>query len=161
MSVAGMLSGQFRQADDRIAVDLDQASSLSNAAALGEVLEHGAGLLLGQVGVEKRRALALGEARLAGVAIEQPDVVLFAVAAADGEVSGVALAEQGAIGILAAEASEVVHGWRTPGGPGRVGVRESDCDASDITTPVPHRVFSRSGTPPSVGKGGLINCADL
>jgi hypothetical protein len=110
MSVAGMLSGQFRQADDRIAVDLDQASGLPNAAALGEVVEHGAGLLLGQVGVEKRRALALREARLAGVAIEQPDVILLAVATADGEVSVVALAEQGAIGILAAEASEVVHG---------------------------------------------------
>jgi hypothetical protein len=32
-----MLSGQFRQADDRVAVDVDQASGLSDAAALGEV----------------------------------------------------------------------------------------------------------------------------
>jgi hypothetical protein len=85
-------------------VDSDQASGLSNAAALGEVLKHGAGFLCGQVGVEKRRAFALGEAILADVAIEQPDVVLFAVAAANGEVSGIALAEQGAIGVLAAEA---------------------------------------------------------
>jgi hypothetical protein len=124
MSVAGMLSDHLRQADDRIAVDLDQASGLSDATALGEVLEHGAGFRFGEVGMEQRCALALGEAVLAGVAVEQPDVVLFAVAVADGEVSGVALAEQGAIGILAAEASEVVHGWGTPGGPGRVGVRE-------------------------------------
>jgi hypothetical protein len=123
MSVAGMSSGQFRQADDRIAVDLDEASSLPNAAALGEVLEHGAGLLLGQVGVEKRCALALGEAVLADVAVEQADVVGFAVAVANGEVSRVASAEQGASGVLAAEASEVIHGWRMPGGPGRVGVR--------------------------------------
>jgi hypothetical protein len=123
MSVAGMLSGQSRQPDDRIAVDLDQASGLPNAAALGEVLEHGAGLLLGQVGVEQGCALALGEAVLAGVAVEQADVVGLAVAVANGEVSRVASAEEGAIGFLAAEASEVVHGWRTPGGPGRVVVR--------------------------------------
>ncbi len=123
MIVAGMLSDPFRQADDRIAVDLDQASGLSDAAALGEVLKHGACFLFGQVGVEQRCALALGEAGFAGVAVEQPDVVLFAVAIANGEVSGIALAEQGAIGVLAAEASEVVHGLKTPGGPGRVGVR--------------------------------------
>src|SRR4051794_22203206 len=154
MSVAAMLPDHSCQADDGIAVDFDQASGLPDAAALGEVLEHRAGLLLGQVGVEQRRALALGEAVLAGVAIEQPDVILFAVAAADGEVSGVALAEQGAIGILAAEASEVVHGWRTPGGPGRVGIRVSYCDASDITTPVPNPVFSSSRTPPSLAGSG-------
>jgi hypothetical protein len=123
MSVVGVLSGQFRQADDGIAVDVDQAPRLSDAAALTEVLEHGAGLLLGQVGVEKRRALAFGEAVLAGVAVEQPDVVLFAVAVTDGEVCGVALAVEGACGILAAEACEVVHGLKTPVGPGRVGIR--------------------------------------
>jgi hypothetical protein len=119
-----MLPDHSCQADDGIAVDLDQASGLPDAAALGEVLEHRAGLLLGQVGVEQRRALALGEARLAGVAVEQPDVVLFAVAAAYGEVSGVASAVKGAMGILAAEACEVVHGWKTPGEPGQVGIRQ-------------------------------------
>jgi hypothetical protein len=105
-------------------VDLDQASGLSDAAALGEVLEHGARLLVGEVGMEQGRALALGEAILAGLAVEQTDVVVLAVAGADGEVSGVASAVGGAIGILAAEACEVVHGSKTPGGPGRVGIRE-------------------------------------
>ena len=109
MSVAGVFSGPLRQADDGIAVDIDQASGLSDAAAFGEVLEHGAGLLLGQVGVKQRGALALGEAVLADVAVEQPDVVLFAVAVADREVCGVAVAVEGAVRILAAEASEVVH----------------------------------------------------
>lgn len=118
-----MWSDHLRQADDGIAVDVDQAPGLSDAAALGEVLAHGAGLLLGQVGVEQRRALALGKAVLAGVTIEQPDVVLLAVAVADGEVFGVTLAVEAASGILAAEASEVVHGLKTPGGPGRVGIR--------------------------------------
>jgi hypothetical protein len=149
MSVAGMSSGQFRQADDRIPVDIDQASGLSDAAALGEVLEHGAGFLLGQVGVEQRCALALGEAVLAGVAVEQADVILFAVAVADGEIPGVALAVGGAIGILAAEAREIVHGWKPPGRPGRTEAKSSEHDASDITTPVPHSVFSSSGTPPT------------
>jgi hypothetical protein len=65
----------------------------------------------------------LGEAVLAGVAVEQPDVVLLAVASADREISGVAPSVGGAVGILAAEASEVVHGWEAPGGPGRVGIR--------------------------------------
>jgi len=105
-----MLSDPLGQADDRIAVDPDQAFGLSDAAALGEVLEHGAGLRFGQVRVEQRCALALGEAILADVAVEQPDVVLLAVAGANREVSRAALAEEGAIRFLAAEACEVVHG---------------------------------------------------
>ncbi len=148
MSVAGMLSDPPGQADDRIAVDSDQAFGLSDAAALGEMLEHGAGFRFGQVRVEKRRARAFGEAVLADVAVEQPDGLGFAGARADREGPRVALAEAGAIGFLAAEASEVVHGWKTPSGPGRVGVRELECDASDITTPVLHPVFSSSRTPP-------------
>jgi hypothetical protein len=110
MSVVGVLSGQFRQADDRIAVDLDQASGLSDAAALGEMLEDGAGLLVGQMGMKQGRAPAFGEAVLAGVTVEQADVVVLAVAGADREISGVASAVEGAIELLAAEASEVVHG---------------------------------------------------
>jgi hypothetical protein len=124
MSVAGVIAGQLRQAGDRVAVDVDQASGLSDAAALGEVPEDGAGLLLREVGVEQRRALALGEAVLAGVAVEQSDVALLAVAGADGEVCGVAPAVGRAIGILAAEAREVVHGTGSPHRPGRVGLRE-------------------------------------
>ena len=91
-------------------MDADQASGLADAAALVEVLEHGEGLLLGEMAVEQGRALALGEAGLAGVAVEQADVVLLAVAVADREVAGVASAVEGAVGVLAAEASEVVHG---------------------------------------------------
>ena len=109
MSVVGMSSGQFGQAGDGVAVDVDPAPGLSDAAALGEVLEHGAGLLLGQVGVEQGRALALGEAVFAGVAVKQSDVVLFAVAGADREIPGMAPTVGGADGVLTAEASEVVH----------------------------------------------------
>ena len=84
MSVVGMLSGPARQPDDGVAMDTDQAFRLSDAAAFAEVVEHGVRRVLGQVGVEQGRALAFGEAALAGLAVEQPDVVLLAVAGADG-----------------------------------------------------------------------------
>ena len=81
MSVAGVLSCLFRQADDRIGVDVDQASGLSDAAAFGEVLEHGAGIWFGQVSLEQGRALALGEAVFAGRTVEQADGVVPAISA--------------------------------------------------------------------------------
>ena len=124
-SSAGLAGSQFlcffRQADDRIGMDLDQASGLSDAAALGEVLEDGVRLLVGQMGMEQGRALAFGEAVRASVAVEQTDVVVLAVVGTDREISGVALAVEGAIGLLAAEASEVVHGRGSPRRSRRVG----------------------------------------
>jgi hypothetical protein len=109
MSVVSMLSGPASQPGDGIGVDADEPPGLSDAVSLSQVVQHGAGLVLGQVAVEQGRALAFGEAVLAGVAVEQPDVVEFAVAGADREVASVALAVEGAIRILAAEACEVVH----------------------------------------------------
>jgi len=102
----------FGQSDDGVAMDADEAFGLTDAVALGEVMEHGAGLLVGETAIEQRCALALGEAGLAGVAIEQADVIPLAVAVADGEVTGPSLAVEGAIGILATEAGEIVHGVR-------------------------------------------------
>jgi hypothetical protein len=110
VSVVGVIAGGAGQPDDGIAMGADQAAGLADAVALGEVVEDGRGLLLGQAAVEQRGALALGEAGLAGLTVEQPDVVILAVAVADGEVAGVAAAVEGAFGILAAEAREVVHG---------------------------------------------------
>ena len=123
MSLVGMLPDHPGQPDDGVAVDPDQTLGLSDAAALAEVLEHGVGLVLGQVGMEQGRAPARGEAVFAGVAVEEPDVVTLAVVGADGEIPGIALAVEGAIGFLAAEAREVVHGWKAPGSPGRIGVK--------------------------------------
>jgi hypothetical protein len=144
MSVAGMLAGQFRQADDGIGVDVDQAAGLPDAAAFAEVVEHRAGLLLGQMAMEQGRALALGEAIFAGLAVEQSDVVALAVAGADGEVAGIAPAEEGAIGILAAEAREIVHGMGTPRRSGRDGISDGERRASAIPTLIPCSVFNRS-----------------
>ena len=139
-----MLPGQSRQADDRIGVDVDQASGLPDAAAFAEVVEHRAGLLLGQMGMEQGRALALGEAVLASLAVEQTDVVVLAEAGADREISGVTPAEEGAIGFLTAEASEVVHGMGAPRRPGRDEISDGDRKVSGIPTLVPRSVFNRS-----------------
>ena len=104
-----MIAGGAGQADDSVAMDADQAAGLSDAVALGEVMEHGAGLLVGHAAVEQRGAFALGEAGLAGVAVEQADVVVLAVAIADGEVSITASPIGGTVGVLAAEARKIIH----------------------------------------------------
>jgi hypothetical protein len=89
------------------AADAGEAAGLADAAAVRDVGEDGLGLAGGQAGVEQRGALALGEARLAGLAVEQPAPV-GAVEAADGQVAVAALPGVGAIGVEAAEAAEVV-----------------------------------------------------
>src|SRR5262249_15858119 len=148
VSVVGMPPGEAGQSDDRVAVDTDEALGLADAATFAGVLEHGAGLVVGQVRMEQGRALALGEALFAAVAVEQPDMVLLAVAGADGEVAGTSMAVEGALGVLAAEANEVVHGIGSPGGRARSGCRDEGREPSDITTPIPHVVFNNSGTRP-------------
>src|SRR5262249_35666001 len=77
-SVVGLLGGPAGQqavAHARILVHPDQAAGLAGAAAVGEVPQHGHGLLRGQAAVEQRGAPALGEARLARAAAQQPAVV--------------------------------------------------------------------------------------
>jgi len=109
MSVVGMLSGPAGQSADGVGIDADQASGGADPAALVEVLEHGKGLLLGEMGMEQGRALPLRESRLARLAVEQADVVPIAVAVADREITGVATAVEVAVGVLTTEAPEVVH----------------------------------------------------
>jgi hypothetical protein len=110
MSVVGVLPGGAGQSDDGVAVDADEPPGGADAAALVEVLEDGVGLLLGQVAAVQRRALALGEAGPAGVAVELAGLLVLAESAADREVTGAASAVERAVRILAAEAGEVVHG---------------------------------------------------
>jgi hypothetical protein len=109
MSVVGMIAGGAGQPDDGVGMDADEAAGLSDAVALGEVLEDGPGLVVGQPAVEQRGALALGEAGLAGLTVEQSEVAILAVAVADGQVAGAAAPVERAFGVLAAEAREVVH----------------------------------------------------
>jgi hypothetical protein len=103
VDVPGVLAGLAGQPHDGVAMDADEA--------LDQMLEDGDDLLRGQAGVRQRAALSFGEAGFAGVAVEQSDVPVFAVAVPDREISGVASAVERAIGILAAEAREVVPGW--------------------------------------------------
>jgi hypothetical protein len=98
------------QSDDGVAMDPDEPLGLSDAATVVEVGEDGASLLVGEPAIEEGRALAFGEAGLAGVAVEQADVILLAVAVADREVANTASAVQRAVGVMTTEASEVVHG---------------------------------------------------
>src|SRR5262245_5154568 len=107
-------------------MDADEPLGLADAAPLGDVLQHGVGLLRRQVGAEQRGALAFGEPIAAGAAAEESDRRGFAVVSADGEVSPAADPMIGALGIQAAEPREVVHG------PPRVtypATRTSGCDA--------------------------------
>jgi hypothetical protein len=104
-----MLSGGAGESDDGVAVDADEPSGGSHAAALVEVLEDGEGRPFRQVAAVQRRAFALREAGAAGVAVELPELFGLAVAAADREVAGIAPTVELALGILAAEAGEVVH----------------------------------------------------
>jgi hypothetical protein len=105
-----MLTGDAGQSTDGVGIDADQASGGADATALVEVPEHVECLFFGEMAVEQGRSLALGESILACLAVEQPDVVLLAVAGAGREVTGVPRAVEGAVGILATEAREVVHG---------------------------------------------------
>jgi hypothetical protein len=110
VGVVGVIAGDAGQPHDGIAMDADETPGLPDAVALGEVMEDGTGLLVGHPAVEERGALPLGEAGLAGLAIQQADVVVLAVAVADREVAGVAPPVQRTFGVLAAEEGEVVHG---------------------------------------------------
>ena len=104
-----MVSGDAGQSDDGVGIDPDQTPGGADATALIQVLEDGEGLLFGEMAVEQGCTLSLRGAALAGVAVEQADVVLFAVAGADGKIAGVAPGVEDALGVLAAEAREVVH----------------------------------------------------
>jgi hypothetical protein len=117
-----MVVGGPGQSDNGVAVDTDQPLDLSDAAAFAEVVEHGASLLRREMTVEQGRALAFGEPAFAGVTVEEPDLVLLAVAGANREGAGVALAVERAIRVLATEAYEVVHRMKWPGGRSRIGV---------------------------------------
>ena len=110
MSVVGVLPGGTGESDDGVAVDADESPGEADATALAEVIEHRVGLLLGQVAAVERRALPFGEAGAAGVAVELSELLVLAEAAADREVAGVTSAIERAVGVLAAEAGEVVHG---------------------------------------------------
>ena len=104
-----MLTGPQTVADHGVLADAEQAAGLTNADAFGDVLQDGDGLVVGQARVEQGRALAFGEAVLAGAAIEEAPL-FGAVTHAHGQVAVPTLAIVGALLVLTAEATQVVHG---------------------------------------------------
>jgi hypothetical protein len=104
-----MPTAQSAETADGITVHPAEASSLADATSLVEVLHDGVDLLGGEPGPEEDRALALGEAGLAGATPEHAPRLCGAVAAGHREVSRPAFAVVGARGIQATEPREVVH----------------------------------------------------
>ena len=72
--------------------DADEAAGLSGTVAPTEVIEHGTGLLLRQVGAKQCSAFAFGEAVLAGPSVKEAEMILLAEAAADRKVACTATA---------------------------------------------------------------------
>src|SRR3954471_11112187 len=110
VEVAGVLAGQSAQAADGATIDLAEPAGLADAAPLGDVLQDRSDPLGREPGVEQGCPLPLGEAGLAGAAAEHASLLIGAIAAGHGQVSGPPLALLGALRIQAAEAREVVHG---------------------------------------------------
>jgi hypothetical protein len=104
VEVAGVLAGQPAQATDRAAIHPAEPSGLADAASLGDMLQDRPDPLGWEPGVEEGRPLALGEAGLAGAAAEHTSLLIGAIAAGYGQVSGPPLAMLGALRIQAAEA---------------------------------------------------------
>jgi hypothetical protein len=66
VDIVGVLTSHQGQADDRILVDPDQATGLSDATILLEMVQHGNGLVVGKFAAVQSGAFAFGEALLAG-----------------------------------------------------------------------------------------------
>src|SRR3954447_25177568 len=96
-------------ARDCVLIHLHQATGSPGPTALPDVVQDGKGLLVGQSGLLQGRALALGEAGLAGAAVDHADASSLAAVAAEGEISVAPAARIGAVGILAAEVFDGVH----------------------------------------------------
>jgi len=108
MQLLGVVAGAEGVADDRVLIDAGQAAGLPDATAFAEVMQDRDDLVVRESSVEQGRALALGEAILAGTAGEHAALLVPAVAESDPEVATAALAVIGAIRVLATEAVEVV-----------------------------------------------------
>jgi len=99
-----------RVAGDRLTVHPYPAAGLADPTALSNMAQHRYHLGLRQPGLEERRALALGEARVAGSAVQQPQPLVLTVVHADGQVTCPPFAVVGTPGPLTAKSCEVVHG---------------------------------------------------
>jgi len=83
VDLAGVVARQPAVTHYRVPMYPHQTAGLADAAAFGDVLQHGKNLLLGQVGAEQRRAFTLGKPRLAGSAAEHSPLFVRPIATAD------------------------------------------------------------------------------
>jgi hypothetical protein len=110
VDLLGVAAGLEGQADDRVLVHPGQPAGLADADAFLDVSQDGDGFIFGQAAVEQGGALALTEAVLAATTGQTAPPLGGAVAEGDAEVALTAPAVVRALGVLAAEALEVVHG---------------------------------------------------
>jgi hypothetical protein len=110
VDLLGVGAGEEGEADHRVFVDAAEAAGLADANALLEVGEDGDGLVLGEAGVEQRGAVAFAEAVLAGATGQTATLLVLAVAEGDAEVAVIAAAKVRAVGVVAAEVLQIVHG---------------------------------------------------
>jgi hypothetical protein len=107
----GVAAGQSAVADHGVGGHADEPGGGPHAGAVGEMPEDRDGLVRGELRAEQGRAPAFGEPIAAGAAIQQPNVLVLAVAGAHRQVAEAPLAVIGAVVILAAETGEIlVHG---------------------------------------------------
>src|SRR4051812_45868317 len=105
----GMSAGLGDVARHRVLIHLHQATGGPGPAALSDVVQDGMDLRVGQPGLLQDGALALGEAGLAGAAVDHSDASGLAAVAAEGEISVSSTTSIGASGILAAEVFDGMH----------------------------------------------------
>src|SRR5262249_28138106 len=123
VAVLSVFAGPVGVADDGVLIDPRQAGGLPHPTAVLQVAQDVEGPGVGQADAEEGRALALGEAFLTGAAGEHP-ALLGPIAEADAEVALATQAIVLAVGVLAAEQVQLVHGghrgaksterWPTP-----------------------------------------------
>ena len=101
--------GQGDVTGDGVLIDIHQAAGGPGPAALADVAQDIEGLRIGQAGPLKDGALALGEAGLAGAAVDHADAFGFAAVAAEGEITVAPEPCVGAAGILATEVLDGLH----------------------------------------------------
>ena len=123
-----MIAGDPAQAADGAAIDLAKTAGLPDATPFGDVLQDRFDFPRRQSGVEERGSFSLREASLASLTAEHASGLLRAIATGHREISGSTLAVFRALGIQAAEASEVVHGAAPPVRSSRL---RASCDNSE------------------------------
>src|SRR5512135_1995601 len=110
-----MGTGQEHITGHRILVHADHAAGAQRPTALADVVQDVENLRVGQAGLLQDGPLALGEVGLANATIDQTDSLAFSTPAPEGEISLAPAALLGAVGILATELFDGIHGGSSQG----------------------------------------------